>query len=425
MKFPFLSHRQPTPVPVSAGAIPAAQPLSTPKPIDDAKEKAGLFTRRRGKHDRAVAEKPKRVKKDAGDLGKAFASLQHFGLGRERNRFVENLATLLNAGLTITECLKTIELEVRAKPMKKIIQNIQTEVESGSALWRAMDKQNFFSPYTLALIRIGEEAGSLARNMEYLAEQQEKDRALRAKVKMAMIYPSIVLTLTFVITIGLAWFVLPKLVTVLTSLNTELPFITRMIIAIADFFTKHGIVAVPLFLLACVFLVLICRYTGLRGPTQQFVFRIPGIGTLGRTATIARFGVILGSLLKAGVPLIEAIRSMANVTDIVAYRAFYEKLAREIESGQSFAKAFEAIPTTTKLLPISVQQLVVTGEKSGALADMLMKIAQIYERKAEETAQRLPVILEPMLLFFIGGVVATVAFAIIVPIYSIVGSVGR
>ena len=163
----------------------------------------------------------------------------------------------------------------------------------------------------------------------------------------------------------------------------------------------------------------------MRGPAQQFVFKIPGVGTLGRTATIARFGVILGSLLKAGVPLIEAIRSLANVTDVVAYKKFYEKLAKEIESGQSFSKAFQAIPNTGKLLPISVQQLVVTGEKSGALAEMLVKIAAIYERKAEETAQRLPVILEPMLLFFIGGIVASVAFAIIVPIYSIVGSVGR
>jgi len=93
--------------------------------------------------------------------------------------------------------------------------------------------------------------------------------------------------------------------------------------------------------------------------------------------------------------------------------------------GDSFSKSFAAIPNTSKLLPISVQQLVITGEKSGTLSDTLIKISEIYEKKAEETAEKLPVILEPMLLLFIGGLVGTIAFAIITPIYSVVGNVGR
>ncbi len=358
-------------------------------------------------------------------MQKFMDALNGFGLGKEKAHFIENLAILLNSGLTVVDALKTIELELRLKPMKKIVRKIIEEVESGIALWRAMDNQNFFSPYALSLIRIGEEAGSLSKNMEYLSVQQEKDRSLRSKVKMAMIYPSIVLTMTIVITLGLAWFVLPQLVGVLLSLNAKLPLVTRMIIVIANFFKEHGIVAVPLFAAAMLFIVLICKFTRLRGPAQMFVFRLPGIGTMARSATIAQFGVILGSLLRAGVPLVESIRSMADVTDTVYYRKFYERLANEIEIGESFGKAFEALKETKKLIPISVQQLIVTGEKSGKIADMLMRIADIYEKKAEEAAQRLPVVLEPILLMFIGGLVGTIAFAIIVPIYSIVGSVGR
>ena len=116
---------------------------------------------------------------------------------------------------------------------------------------------------------------------------------------------------------------------------------------------------------------------------------------------------------------------MADVTDTVYYQRFYYKLADEIEVGESFASAFKKIKTTTMLIPSSVQQLISTGEQSGRIADMLMRIADIYEKKAEEAAQRLPVVLEPILLIFIGGLVGTIAFAIIVPIYSIVGSVGR
>ncbi len=371
--------------------------------------------------------KKKVVKKKKAESGFSgfLSSLNHIGLGKECVNFIQNIAILLNAGLNITEALSTIQLETKVKSMKKIIKAIMEDVANGSAFWRAMEKQHLFSPYTLAMIRIGEEAGSLAKNMEYLATQQEKDRSLRQKVKMAMIYPSIVLTLTFIITLGLAWFVLPKLVQVLLSLDAELPLVTRAIIWIANFFSEHGSVAVPLFLLFAVFVVLICKFTALRGPAQQLVFRLPGIGSLARQATIARFGVILGSLLHAGVPLLEALRSLADVTTIVSYQKFYRRLAKEVEMGQSFGKAFHSIRETPSLLPVSVQQLVVTGEKSGSLADMLMKISEIYDKKAEETAHKLPVILEPLLLFFIGGIVGTVAFAIIVPIYSIVGSIGR
>ncbi len=351
--------------------------------------------------------------------------LNNFGLGKEKAHFVENLAILLNSGLSVVDALKTIQTEVRVKPMKKLVGRVLEEVESGIPLWLAMDNQNFFSPYALALIRIGEESGSLSKNMEYLSVQQEKDRSLQSKVKMAMIYPSIVLTLTIGITLGLAWFVLPQLVGVLLSLNAELPFVTRVIIWVANFFKEHGTVAVPSAGAGALLLYIVCTKTSLRGPTQMFIFKLPGIGTMAKSATIARFGVILGSLLKAGVPLVESIKSMADVTDTVAYRKFYFRLADCVEVGESFAVSFKTIKETTKLLPPSVQQLVVTGEQSGKIADMLMRVADIYEKKAEEAAQRLPVVLEPILLLFIGGLVGTIAFAIIVPIYSIVGSVGR
>lgn len=400
-------------------------------------EKPAKMTAADKKKEKADAKAAAKVAKKAGlaagepiirkksGLKQVIDGISNIGLGKEKSHFVENLAILLNSGLTVVDALKTIGMEIRVKPMKKLVDRIIDEVESGIPLWMSMDNQNFFSSYALALIRIGEESGSLSKNMEYLSVQQEKDRSLKSKVKMAMIYPAIVIVLTACITLGLAWFVLPQLVGVLLSLNAELPLSTRIIIWIANFFKANGAVAVPLTFAGMFFTYLVCRFTGLRGPTQQFIFKIPGIGTMARSATIARFGVILGSLLKAGVPLVESIKSMAEVTDTVYYRRFYFKLASEIEVGQSFAAAFASIKDTKKLLPASVQQLIITGEKSGKMSDMLMRVADIYERKAEDAAERLPVVLEPMLLIFLGGLVGTIAFSIIVPIYSIVGNVGR
>ena len=346
-------------------------------------------------------------------------------MGKMRVAFIQSMGTMLNAGLPVVDTLSTLQKEVRHRTMRKVIQKILADVESGSPLWRAMKAQYLFTPYEIALVRVGEEAGNLARNMDYLAEQLEKDRALKQKVKMAMIYPAIVLVLMFIIIMGLGIFVLPNLIGVLLALNADLPLATRIVIKITEFFTSYGKeTAIGSFsgLLALWFLA---KFTGFRAVTQWVTFRIPGIGTLAKSATVARFGIILGGLLRAGVPLTEALSSLAEVTNVVAYKKFYEKLLDRVTQGDSFGKCFDEIGATKRLLPISVQQLVITGEQSGALSDTLIKISQIYEAKAEEAAEKLPTVLEPMLLLLIGGLVGGVALAIIMPIYGVVSSVGR
>ncbi|MDD5074873.1 MAG: type II secretion system F family protein [Candidatus Peribacteraceae bacterium] len=367
---------------------------------------------------------PVRVPRTMSDLKKMLLSLNHIGMGKQRMMFIQSVALMLDAGLPLIDALKTQLMETNAKAMRTIIQGITTAVENGVPFWRAMDEQCFFSPYELALVRIGEEGGNLARNMQYLAEQQEKDRALKAKVKMAMIYPTIILIMVFVLVMGLGMFVLPNLVGVLTSLNVPLPFMTRVVIGFSKVFEKHGAIFVPLLLFALINFLLLGKFTRFRVVTQWLVFHIPGVGSLAREAIVAQFGVILGGLLKAGVPLIEAMKSLVDVTHIVAYRDFYRELLEHIGLGDSFTKSFEKIPASQKLMPVSVQQLIMTGEKSGSLSEVLMKIAEIYDKKASETAEKLPAILEPVLLLFIGGIVGGIAFAIIIPIYSVVGNIG-
>ncbi len=366
------------------------------------------------------------IQKRASAFSAYIASLNYMGLGKERMMFIQNMATMLNAGLPLIDAIRTIQLETHNKSMKKLLQQILTSVENGSSFWRAMDDRHFFSLHAIALVRIGEESGSLAENMEYLAHQEEKDHELKGKVKMAMIYPSIVMTIMFILVIGLGWFVLPNLIGVLFSLGVPLPLVTRMVIGFTNFFTNYGVIAVPGMIIGMIGFVILNKVCmPVKIATQWVMFRIPGVGVLAREATIARFGVILGGLLKAGVPVIEAVQSLIEVTPVIAYRNLYTHMLEHISVGDSFSKSFQSIKGSDKLLPPSVQQLVVTGEKSGSLADIMLKVADIYDKKASETAQKLPVVLEPLILMFIGGLVGTIAFAIIVPIYSIVGNVGR
>jgi type II secretory pathway component PulF len=242
---------------------------------------------------------------------------------------------------------------------------------------------------------------------------------------MAMIYPGIVLTLMFVIVMGLGMFVLPNLISVLYSLNVPLPLVTRLLIAFTKIMTRYGAVGVPSIIALAIALVFLGKFTRLKRFFQWIAFGVPGIGTLLREATIARFGVIVGGLLQAGVSLPDALKSLADVTTIISYKNFYLRLLERVTLGDSFSKCFTEMRGSERFLPVSVQQLIMTGERTGSMSVIALKIADIYEKKANDTAQKLPVILEPLLLLIMGVLVCTIALAIIVPIYSIVGSLGH
>jgi len=370
------------------------------------------------------AEKKTKVKVDGpGTMKRMGLALANMGLGKFRSPFIQNLAMMLGAGLHVNDALSALEREAKKGPMHKLIGKIRVDVDNGLALWRAMDARGYFTPYSIALVRIGEESGNLAENLSNLAIQDEKDHAMKQKVKMAMIYPTIVIILTFIIAIGLSWFILPQLVGVLFALNVELPATTLAVIAVSDFFTKHGAVFVPSLVSGMALVGILAKFTKLQIVAQWILLRIPGIKTLIREASIARFGIILGSLMAAGVAPVESLRSLTEVTTLYSFKRFYQKLAEHVQIGDSFGKSFQEIHGSRKVLPISVQQIIVTGEQSGRLSEVLAKIADIYQKKAEETAQKLPIVLEPMLLIIIAALVAFIAFSIIVPIYSVVGNI--
>ena len=365
---------------------------------------------------------PKKKKRSA--IVKFFTSLNYFGLGKERIAFIDNLATMMDAGLPLLDAIRALQKDTKRKIIRKIIGRIIIAIETGNPLWRAMESQYLFTQQQIAMVRVGEEAGSLTENLRYLAEQEEKDRALRSKVKTAMIYPIIVLVMLTVIVFGLGLFVLPNLVGVIESLNVPLPIVTRIIIVFTEYFSQNAKMIIISFFSGVIVLFFLTKYTYLKVFVQWMIYHIPGIGTLIKEATISRFGVVLGGLLRAGVPVTESLESLTNATSLIRYKKFYAQLLEHVKLGDSFTTSFEAIPLTDKCFPPSVQQLIMTGEKSGSLTEIALKIAEIHDRKASEIAEKLPVIIEPLLLLFIGGLVATIALGILAPIYSIVGNIG-
>lgn len=349
-----------------------------------------------------------------------------FGNGEEKSKLIENLTMLLASGMNVSLALKAIRSEIKSKILLKAIDKIEEDIDNGASLWRAFDEVNIFPGYVISLMRIGEESGKLSQNLSVVSSQQEKEKIFKSKIRSAMMYPSLVVFLTVFIGTGIAWFILPKLSTVFESLSLDLPFITRMLIGLGSFLSEYGLIVIPSFL----FSLMIAFYFIFAFPKTKFIgqailLKTPIINNLVKEVEISRFGYILGTLLDAGMPIIKSLDSLEKATDFRAYGKLYYKIKQRIDEGNSFERIFSEDQKIKKLIPGTVQQMLISAENSGNLPKSLLKIGKIYEGKIETTTKNLSVVLEPILLVIVWLGVVFVALAVILPIYSLIGGLNN
>jgi type IV pilus assembly protein PilC len=344
------------------------------------------------------------------------------GLGKERDYIVENLSMLITAGMPILNVLDTIKKELRSHRMKKIIALIKEDIENGLTIWKALQKTGMFAHHIVSLIRLGEESGKLMENLQMVSTEQEKDRIFKSKINSAIMYPIFVLSLTIIIGTGISLFILPRLAMVFNQLDIELPLITKILMGTGTFLGNYGQYVLPLIIILIALLFFfIFSFSKTKFMGQAILFTFPGIKNLVKEVEVARFGYLLGTLLKAGIPINTALDSLAGATDIVQYRALYKHIRESMENGDTFQKSFDTFKNTKKLIPNPIQQLVIIGEKSGSLSETLTKIGRMFEAKSDITTKNLTVIFEPILLVIVWLGVVAVALAIILPIYSLIG----
>ena len=379
------------------------------------------------KKKRADSASSKRKNKTAkSSEPKKRSRLALIGLGEEKDSFLENLATLLSSGIDILEALESIKSEMRTKIMRQIIEEVRIEVKEGVPIWKALDQTNLLSPHIVSLLRIGEESGQLRESLKIIITQDQKERTFRSKIRSAMMYPVIVLVLALVVGIGIAWFILPRLSGVFTSMGMELPFFTRVLLGVGDFIGEYGAIAVPTFLIfLSIIIYFLFFFPKTKSIGQSILFVLPGIKKLIREVELARLGFILGTLLNSGLPINEATKSLCDTTEFYAYKKLYKFIGESIQEGNSFEKTFKLYPKSRKLIPGPVQQMIMSGERSESLAKILLNIGENFEGKTEITMKNLSIILEPILLFVVWIGVAGVAFAVILPIYSLVGGMNK
>lgn len=349
-----------------------------------------------------------------------------FGLGKEKDYIIENLSLLIGAGLDVLAALTLLKSDVRSSAMRRALDSMINDIDSGSSLSEALDGSGLFPAYMVTLIRIGEESGKLEENLHVVALQDERDRSFRSQVRSAMMYPIFVFSFTIVIGVGISWFILPRLATVFGGLHLKLPLITQLLMQTGQWLGIHGATAVPLFLLASItifYIVFFFRPTKFLG--QWFLFQLPGIKKLLQELELSRFGYLLGTLLEAGIPITIAVDSLVQATSFPAYRKLYKHLQTHLEEGDSVQKSLSSFRHSTRYIPAPVQGMIAAGEQSGTIAVALLRLGQNFSTKTEATAKNLTTLLEPILLLIVWCGVMGVALAVFLPIYNLIGGLDQ
>lgn len=345
---------------------------------------------------------------------------------KDRENFSENLALLLKSAIPIGDALDSIASSNKSRLFKKAIDGMQADIEAGYSLAESLKRSRIVGEQTYSLVLLGEASGNLVENLLIASQQEARRAAFISKLRSAFIYPIIVITLTIVIGLGVAWFLLPRLSDTFTQLHVDLPLISKVLINFGLFLQQHGVVAVPIFL-AVLFLIIYVLFIApaTKDIGKKILMTLPGVGKLIREIEIAQFGYLIGTLMDAGLNITEAFRMLASTSTTSSYKKLYEYLADSIDNGHTIKSSLDAYKPSKKLLPPSVRQIIMAGERSGSLPDVLLTIGHSYEQKSDTTTQNLETIIEPILLVVIAGGVMLVAVAVILPIYSLIGGLNQ
>ena len=349
-------------------------------------------------------------------MDKLKSMIQHVSL-LEKLTFVKNLAVTLRAGLPVSKALKVVTEQMPNEHFQKVVGDIAHRVETGQTLSDGLKHYpKIFSPMFYNMVKVGEESGELDKTLEYLASQVSRDYNLIRKTKGALIYPGVVLFALIVIGYLMFTFVLPRLTETFVDFGVELPFLTKVIIAVVDIFSTYSaLVAIILISSAVGFWYWKKTVPGMY-VVHKINLKIPIIGKLVKKVNLARFTLIFSSLLKSGMPIVEALKITSETMSNVYYRDSLKESSEKVKIGIDLRTSLER---HTDLYPPMVTQMIRVGEESGTMEEVLAEVSHFYENEIDDSVKNLSSIIEPVLVIVIGAVVGVLAVGLIMPIYNL------
>ena len=330
--------------------------------------------------------------------------------------FARQLATMMTAGIPLVQSFDIIGAGHENPAMQKLILDIKADVEGGTALANALAKHPLhFDDLFVNLVSAGEQAGALETLLDKIATYKEKTEAIKKKVKKALFYPAAVVVVAFVVSAILLIFVIPEFENLFQGFGADLPAFTRMVIDISNFVRTQGWALVIAIVAGVVgFLNLKKRSRSLRHFLDRAVLKIPIIGPILNKSAIARYARTLATTFAAGVPLVEALDSVAGATGNIVYEQAVLRMRDEVATGQRLQRAME----NTELFPNMVNQMVAVGEESGSLDEMSAKVADFYEEEVDNAVDSMSSLLEPLIMAVLGVLVGGLVIAMYLPIFK-------
>ncbi len=379
--------------------------------VDEAAARAQL--RRMRIENVKIKEKPK-------DIFENISLFQPKVTGKDVVIFTRQLSTMIDAGLPLVQCLQILAKQQSNSTFRKVLQEIQEDVETGTTLADSMRKHpKIFDNLYSNMIEAGELGGILDTILARLAIFKEKSMALKKKIKGAMTYPIICLSISILILVVILVFVIPVFVEMFASMDSTLPVPTLIVVNMSNF-VKSNFIYIAL---VCAFIFFIFKkiYNTEKGRLKldAFFLRAPIAGPLIRKVSVAKFTRTLSTMLQSGVPILDALQVVAKTSgNKVIERAVF-RVGDSIAEGRPIAEPLEE----TGVFPNMVVQMINVGESVGALDTMLEKIADFYDEEVDQAVENLTAMIEPLMMVFLGGMIGGLVVAMYLPIFQMAGNI--
>jgi len=327
------------------------------------------------------------------------------------------LATMISSGMTLLRTFYVLEEQVENKLLKETLGAVREDIESGLSFSEALDKHpKVFNPLYVAMVRAGEAGGVLEEALERIADQLEKDDALRRQVKSAMAYPTVVLVFALGVLLALIAFIVPVFVGVFEEFGGELPLITKFTVGMSDFVTGRWYLLIAIFIGVPVGFKKWRNSTWGRPQWDRIRIRIPfKIGVTAQKIALARWSRTFSALYSAGVPIMQAI----EVTGQTAGNALIEDAMTDVIESVKSGGSIAAPLRDAAIFPTMVAQMIAVGEETGNLDTMLTKVADFYEDEVAAAIKALTSILEPIMIVLVGGIVGFIVIAMYMPMFKV------
>lgn len=339
---------------------------------------------------------------------------------KEKMLFAEHLSLLIKGGIPLPEALEVLRDETKSAPFKKALNKILKRVSEGEALNQTLrDHPKIFDGFFQSIVRVGEKSGTLEENLEYLSAHIRSQYSLRRKIKATLTYPVLIVVLALTIVFLITVFILPRIISLLTAIQAELPLATRILISSGTFLKNYWLAILVGGLLASLAFRALQRIKVIRFYWHKATLYFPFFGEISKNLNLARFSRTFHTLFKSGTPVLEALGICADILPNEVYRNRMMTVKDGVERGDKLSDGLKKFP---EVFPAIFSQMILIGEKTGTLEESLLYLTEFYEEEVDTAVRNLSGLLEPILLIFVGILVAFIALAIITPIYKLISS---